>query len=358
MRQLDDGDYILKLQGGDQVIKSIEGLPQQLYQSLTESQKISFPSSYQDIDNIVVCGMGGSRFPALIIKELFKNKLAAPLIINDDYHLPGFVNKGSLTILSSYSGTTEEVIANYLEAKKRGAKILVITSGGELAQIVKRNYYPAYIFNPIYNPSHQPRIGFGYAAGGLLGVLIKLGLLKQKTDEVIKAINSLNQLTNNFKITVSLKDNPAKDLALKIFNKYPYFIVSEFLTGWGNALANQTNETAKTISSFRVIPELNHHLMEGLKHPKEIKNLLIFVFFFSSFYSSPIQKRFQITKEVVEKNGIETLWINLKGESVIEQVFYAMSLGSYLTMYLSVLYQEDPSVIPFVDYFKKRLKEG
>ena len=54
-------------------------------------------------------------------------------------------------------------------------------------------------------------------------------------------------------------------MAQKIINKYPYYIVSEFLTGVGNTIVNQTNETAKSISSFRVIPELNHHLMEGLK---------------------------------------------------------------------------------------------
>lgn len=357
MINLDDKKTILKIQGGEEVLKSIDKLPQQLEQAFEESQKVDFPESFAKVENILVCGMGGSRFPALIVKDLFKKELKVPLLINDDYLLPNFVNEKTLLILSSYSGTTEEVITNFYQAKEKKAKITAITSGGEIAKIIKDNHLPGYVFAPIYNPSQQPRIGFGYNVGGLLGILAKLELLKFKKEKIIRAINSLPQLTNNFKVDIPLKDNSAKDLAIKIFNKYPYYIVSEFLTGWGNALANQTNETAKTISTFRVIPELNHHLMEGLKHPGEIKNLLIFVFFFSHLYSPVIQKRFQITKEVVEKNNIKTLWVKLKGENAIEQVFYAMSLGSYLTMYLSVLYQENPSIIPFVDYFKKRLKD-
>lgn len=357
MKILDNINLILKLQGGNKVIESIDNLQKQLLQSFSQSQKISIPSSFKKINKIVLSGMGGSRFPALIIKELFKTQLKVPIIINDDYNLPGFVDKNTLFIASSYSGTTEEVLENLNQALEKKARILAITSGGGLAKLAKEKKFPAYIFNPVYNPSLQPRIGFGYSVGGLLGILIKLDFLKEKKENIKKAIDSLNQLTKDLKSNIPYQKNPAKRLAVEIFNKYPYFIVSEFLTGWGNAIANQTNETAKTISTFRVIPELNHHLMEGLKHPKEIKNFIIFVFFYSSLYSKPIQKRFIITKEVVEKNCLNTLWVNIEGKNKIEQTFYAMAFGGYLTMYLSVLNKEDPSVIPFVDYFKKRLKE-
>jgi glucose/mannose-6-phosphate isomerase len=357
MKKLDDIDFILKLQGGDRVIKSIDALDKQLDQSFNESQKISFPYFYKKIKNIVVCGMGGSRFPSLIIKELFKQEISVPIIINDDYYLPAFVNNQTLVILSSYSGTTEEVIENAKQALNKKAKITAITSGGEIAKLISQKKYPGYIFNPIYNPSNQPRIGFGYSVGGLLGILIKLGFLKISKTKILSVIKNISRLTSELKINSQSEKNPAKQLVSNLYLTYPYYVVAEFLTGWGNALANQTNETAKTISTFRVIPELNHHLMEGLKHPEDIKKIITFVFFYSNLYSSSIKKRFNITKEVVEKNKIKTIWFELKGKNKIEQVFYAMALGSYLTMYLSVLYQEDPAVIPYVDYFKKRLKE-
>ncbi len=330
------------------VLKSINFFPEQIKDSFEKSLMLGIPEEYKSIKNIVACGMGGSRFPHCIIKELFKEETTVPYLINDDYNLPGFVDENTLVILSSYSGTTEEILEISQKAYDKKAKIIGISNGGELRDFLNKINAPGYFFDPVYNPSGQPRIGFGYLIGGILGLLLNLKILNCQKDEIISAIN-------NIKIAEIEKD--AKQLATRILNKYPYYIVSEFLTGIGNSIANQTNETAKSISSFRVIPELNHHLMEGLKNPKELAKMSLFIFFFSKFYSSPIQKRFLITKEIVEKNNIETIFYELKGKNKIEQAFELMAFGSYLSMHLSSLYGENPMTVPYVDYFKKKLRE-
>ena len=357
MKILEDKNQILNLQGDEKVLTSIYSLDKQIKQAYFEAKKMKFPKEYFAVENITIGGMGGSRFPTLIVYYLLKDQFKTPVIINDNYTLPAFVNKKTLFIASSYSGTTEEVLAMLEEAKNKKILISGITAGGELAKKLTNLKVPFYQFNPIYNPSGQPRIGFGYAVGGLLGLFLSLGVLKIKEDEFEKAISFLTEVIKNFSIETPFENNEAKKLASFLFEKYPFYIVSEFLTGVGNALANQTNETAKAISDFRVIPELNHHLMEGLKHPEILKKLLVFVFFESSLYSPPVQKRFLITKEVVEKNNIKTFTYKLLGKNKIEQVFELMALGSFLSMYLSVLYKENPAAIPYVDYFKKRLKE-
>ena len=347
MRQIDE-----------KAIVSIDALPKQLQQSYEESQLISVPDEYKKVKNIVVCGMGGSRFPALIIMQLFKTKLRIPIVVNDDYHLPGFVNEETLVILSSYSGTTEEIITVGKEAKGKKAKLTGLCAGGDIASFLKSENAPMYVFDPIHNPSGQPRIGFGYTVGGILGLLVAFGFLSEVKNDITQAIENLPSLLKPFGFDQPKEQNPAKQLADQLHETYPYYVVSEHLTGVGNSIANQTNETAKAISSFRVIPELNHHLMEGLKHPTELKKLARFVFFYSKNYSTPIQKRFQITKDVVEQNNIKTVWYELKGTTNVEQVFELMGLGSYLSMYLSTLYDEDPTVIPYVDYFKEQLKKS
>jgi len=357
MNILDDKNKILNLQGDEKVITSIYCLDKQIKTAYLKTKNLKFPKKYFKIENIVVGGMGGSRFPALIIKELFKEELKKPVIINDNYQLPSFVNQKTLFIASSYSGTTEEVLAMLKQAKEKKAKISGITTGGQLAQVLNQLKVPFYQFDPLFNPSAQPRIGFGYAVGGFLGMFCALKILKIKKNMVFDAFDFLKKMIKSFSIETPLEKNPAKKLATFLFEKYPYYIVSEFLTGVGNALANQTNETAKAISDFRVIPELNHHLMEGLKHPDVLKKILVFVFFESSLYSPSIKKRFLITKEVVEKNNVTTLTYKLLGKTKMAQVFEMMALGSFLSMYLSVLYKENPATIPYVDYFKKRLKE-
>ncbi|MEK7109916.1 MAG: SIS domain-containing protein [Patescibacteria group bacterium] len=330
------------------VTKSINLFPKQIKDSFEKSLLVTFPEEYLHVKNIVACGMGGSRFPHYIVKELFKEEIIVPYLINDDYNLPGFVDNNTLVILSSYSGTTEEVLTVGKKAYEKKAKIIGISDGGELKDFLNQIKAPGYFFNPIHNPSGQPRIGFGYFIGGILGFLLNLKILNYPKDKIISAVNN---------IKIKEIENEAKQMAKKILNKYPYYIVSEFLTGVGNAIANQTNETAKSISSFRVIPELNHHLMEGLKNPKELAKISLFIFFFSKLFSSSIQKRFYITKEVIEKNNIETVWYELKGQNKVEQVFELMAFGNYLTMNLSSLYGENPVTVPYVDYFKKKLKE-
>lgn len=357
MINLDDKEAILESQGGDKVLISVDGLQKQLEQSFNESLAINFPQEYQRVQNVVVCGMGGSRFPPLIIKELFKEKIKVPYLVNDDYNLPGFVDENALVILSSYSGTTEEVISCGKTALERRAKLTGITSGAAVASFLRKNGLPVYVFSPIHNPSGQPRIGAGYMVGGHLGLMFALGLLKENPTVVNEALKNAVSVLEEYKITIPKEKNPAKQLAEKLYQRYPYYVVSEFLTGVGNAIANQTNETAKAISAFQVIPELNHHLMEGLKFPDKLNQIATFVFFYSDLFSPPIKKRFQVTKEVVEKNNIQTIWYELRGKSKVDQTFELMGLGSYTTMYLAALYGQNPAVIPYVDYFKKKLKE-
>jgi len=136
-------------------------------------------------------------------------------------------------------------------------------------------------------------------------------------------------------------------------NKIPVIVASEHLLGNAHVMRNQFNETAKSFSAYSLIPELNHHLMEGLTNPKE--RILSFLFLDSTLYTPVIQKRFALTKEVIGKNNIDILEAPIQGQNAIEQMLYGISLGGYLTFYLGILYGQDPSVIPWVDFFKEKL---
>ncbi len=342
----------------DLVLKSINFLPDQIKTTFNLGLNLKLPDSYKQIQNIVVSAMGGSRFPQFIIQELFKEEIKVPLLLNNEYRIPEFVNEKTLWIASSYSGTTEEVILSTKEASSRGAKIIGVATGGELLKFLKEKQMPTIAFTTEFNPAGEPRMGWGYNMGATMGILINVGVIQNLRVEthhdaslrklIESAINNLRDLN---------QEDSAKQLTQKLQNSYPTFVVSEFLNGCGNAFANEINETAKNFADFRIIPELNHHLMEGLKNPAAMKKVSKFVFFFSKLYSPAIQKRFLITKEVVEQNKIDTIWHEIKSEDKLSQVLEMLQLGSLLSAYLCDTYGENPTAIPFVDYFKKRLKE-
>ena len=340
-----------------ETLSSILNFGRQVFSGWQKALDFNFPVDFSQVNSLVVCGMGGSRFPAIITRELFKEEIKVPFFINDDYSLPGFVDDHTLLVACSYSGSTQEVLTNVQKGFERKAKIFGVSSGGKLKELAQKLKFPCLIYDTSYNPSNQPRMGFGYTLGILFGLLTKLELLDYPQSTIERSLSSCEKFIKDFGVDVPEERNLAKTVAKEIFEKVPIFVVGEFLIGAGNALANQTNETSKSFSEFRVIPELNHHLMEGLKHPAEIHSCHKFLFIFSSLYSPLIQKRFQITKEVVEKNQVQTIWIETPGENKIEQTFYILVFGLYLTFYLSLLYQEDSTKVPFVDYFKEKLNQ-
>jgi len=346
MNDLNNLTEIKKLDSKD-VLGSTEKLYDQCKQVYDDFKKLSI-SPFEDIRNIVICGMGGSAYGGHVVLSMFGKNLTAPLLIVSDYHLPKFVNKNSLVLLTSYSGTTEETLSCAKEALNLGAKSFVLTSGGELFDIAKNNNIQNYVFNPVNNPSGQPRLGTGYIVLGTLMIFKRLNLIDLSDDIIVSATENL--LKNKNKISEN-----AKDLAYKTYGKIPLIFASEFLEGNAHILRNQINETAKSLSEFGVIPEINHHLMEGLKNPQDRK--LISLFINSTLYSERNEKRLNLTKDVVTQNNIEIIEYLPNGNDQLSQVLDVLSFSGFYSFYLAILYNQDPSLIPWVDYFKEQLKK-
>ena len=71
--------------------------------------------------------MGGSALGPDVFKHAFKSELTVPFEVYNSYELPAYANKNTLVVLSSYSGTTEEVLFAGKQAEQLGAQIMVIS---------------------------------------------------------------------------------------------------------------------------------------------------------------------------------------------------------------------------------------
>jgi glucose/mannose-6-phosphate isomerase len=354
-----DSQTIYKKLDKGQVAKSISLLPDQVRQVLHEARLIKIPKEYSKVTQVVVNGMGGSNIGVGILKSVFSDQLKVPISITPGYSVPAHVNKNTLYLISSYSGTTEEPLNTYKEVKKRCAKIMAITAHGEknkLEQWMIKDHIPGYIFKPEHNPSLQPRLGLGYAIFGVAVLLAKAGLFKIKVKEIEDIIASLEIWDRELRPQVKLKNNIAKQLAMKLDKKIPIIVAAEHLVGNIRAWRNQLAENSKQFASYLTLPDLNHFAMEGLKFPSLNKNNLIFFFVDSKFYHARVQKRSYLTKQVVKKNKIMIQGIELTGETRLAQAFEMLQLGSWITYYLGMLNSVDPVKIPYVDWFKKQLK--
>lgn len=329
-------------------IVSTEKLPEQLEAAWEQVKQIEIPEDYKNITSIVFCGMGASIYGALVVKSLFGEEFPFPTEMVSDYHLPKYVDSSTLVVLTSYSGTTEEVLSCADEAKTKGAKMLILTKGGKLAEFAKENNVPSYVFDGLLNPAGVPRLGNGYTIIGLMGLLHKAGII---TLDEAKLKGGIEHIKTS---SVQIKERAMHD-AYSLINHTPIILMAEHLSGNAQILRNQFNETSKTFSAFYLIPDLNHHLMEGLQFPSPSN--LKFLLYQSHNYSPKIQKRVELTMDVIRQNNHTVLEYITRGTDKYQDFLELLSLGSYTTLYLGLLYEQNPAVNPWVDYFKKKLAE-
>ena len=121
------------------MFESIYKFSSQMKQAKLIGERIILKNNYEDVQNIVLCGMGGSAIGGDLSKSLVKSSLNVPMFVNRNYSLPNWVNSNSLVIASSYSGNTEESLAAYQEAVSKGATVIGITTGGKLASLLDEN---------------------------------------------------------------------------------------------------------------------------------------------------------------------------------------------------------------------------
>ena len=345
MQNLNDTGAIRKIDPQD-TLGSTDMLVDQLDAAWKEVQQLDIPRSLGQINNIVFCGMGASIYGALVLKALLGENMPCPAEAISDYHLPKYVNNNSLVVLTSYSGSTEEVLSCAEEAKAKGAKILVLTKGGKLAEFARNNNIPSYIFDGKLNPAGVPRLGNGYTILGLIGLLNKAGATSIDNSCIEKAILFARSKKEEVKARAQTDSKTFQ-------NKIPVIFAAGHLSGNAQIFRNQFNETSKTFSAYYLVPDLNHHLMEGLQFPKEAK--LYFIALNSSNYSEKINKRMELTIDVTRQNNQEVFEYKTSGSTIYEDFIEIMLYGGYLTLYLGLIYDQNPAINPWVDYFKQKL---
>jgi len=67
--------------------------------------------------------------------------------------------------------------------------------------------------------------------------------------------------------------------------------------------------------------------------------------------------RFQVTQEILAKQGVTCEVVSARGENPLAQMLSAIHFGDYVSYYLAMLYEVDPSPVPVINYLKERLAQ-
>lgn len=296
--------------------------PNQLQEAIEIGQNFKVNTPAKPIHNVVISGLGGSGIGGTIVSQLLANDLTVPVTVVKTYNLPAFVNENTLFIASSYSGNTEETLATFEEAEAKGAQIACVTSGGIVLEKAEKNNYP-HIVIPGGLP---PRAAFGYSITQLFYVLKGFDLVAGNPVEQLSAVP--NFLDEHGSSIVKY----AHELTAFLFEKLPVLYTSTWFEGVAIRFRQQINENAKMLCWHHVFPEMNHNELVGWR--KQEDDLAI-VLFKTDFDHVRTAKRMEISEEVFHTYTRNIATVQAKGGNMIEQAFYLIHLGDWISVLLA-----------------------
>lgn len=339
MSSLDNLKNIQKIDRSDLADK-IGQLPDQIISAWEKSQLIKINFNQKKIRKIIIGGMGGSAISGDLVQNLVQNQLKIPLAIVRGWDLPNWADQNTLIFLISCSGNTEETLSLAQQAKQRKSQVFVITSGGKLAKIASKKKWPCFKFR-LNGP---PRANLGNCLMPILSVLEKLKLIKTKDWQIEQVIKNLKEFNQNLEPKAKTENNLAKHLAFAVLDYIPIIIANNNLSGVARRWKTQFNENSKTFSYFELFPENLHNSVEAINPGVLQKNL-----FFLLFKRVNKIKRNKLAYTGLEKyldkklfcwEGIPVLSTNL-----FEQIMSLICLGDWISYYLAILNQVDPTPV-------------
>jgi len=322
----------------------VANFSKQLEEALEIGNNAQLSASSNKINNVLICGLGGSGIGGSIVAELVVANANVPINVTKGYFIPAYVNENTLVIVSSYSGNTEETLNCMELAMAKKSKIVAITSGGKVEEKCKANK-----FDCIIVPGGMPpRSCLGYSLTQLFFVLSYHKIISDSFRTDLKKSIQLINIESEAIIA------EAKQVAEKLNGKLPVIYATTYNEGVAIRFRQQLNENSKVLCWHHIIPEMNHNELVGWTQKND--NLSVVIFLDKDEYTRNLA-RVDINKEVIKKYASSITEIYSKGNSTIEKAIYFIHLGDWISVLLAEMRQVDATEVNVINHLKSKLSE-
>ncbi len=328
------------------------GLPNQLTNAWKMGLENEIPA-FKKVTNIVLAGMGGTAIGADLLAAYLADISSCPLHVLREYQLPCWARgRENLVIASSHSGDTEEVLSVFDQALQRGCSLMVISTGGEISNKADTHSIPLWKF------SHkgQPRSAVGYSFGFLLALMTRLNFIPDQTHNVQSAIVTMEKMISSVDIVVPVKQNPAKRMAGQMLDHWVTIVGSDHLVPIARRIKCQINELSKAWAQFESLPEMDHNTLAGIYSAEDVLSKTMVLFLSASFMHPRNLLRINLTRMELLRAGFNTDVVEFKEESRLAEMWASVVFGDFLSYYLAMAYQVDPTPIDAIQNLKKAMR--
>jgi glucose/mannose-6-phosphate isomerase len=334
------------------MLEAIATLPEQVEAAAKYSRGVEGLPDREEIEAVVVLGMGGSGIAGDVLISAAGPFMPLPVLVFRNYHVPAFVDEGTLVFAISFSGDTEETIEAVTTAALQGARVVAVTRGGELGHLAESWGAPVV---PVPEGIPKPRAGLGALAIPPLVILEDMGLFPGASFWIDAAVEQLKSRRDQ----LTQPANLAEGLARRIGRTIP------IIHGGGGlgAVAAQRwkadfNENAKTPAFCNAQPELCHNEVSGWGQHGDLTRQAFTLVGLRQDYEHPqVMNRFRVTYEMLDEVVSSIQEVHAEGEGELAQLLDLMMIGDFASVHRALQEGIDPGPIPAQEHIKNALRD-
>ena len=349
MTDLDDAQA-LRLADPQGMLDAVLGLPGDCRAAYDSARLAQDLPSASDLQSVTFCGMGGSAVSGDLVRSVFVERLGVPVEVNRSPVLPEHCGSRSLVVCSSHSGNTAETLSSFRTALGRGCRLLVVTSGGAIADEATE----AGVAVVRVPAGYQPRAALGHLGFASLGALEAMGVLPPLADDVSEAVAEIEALFATLGPDVPTGGNPAKALAGRLGTRVPVIWGAD---GIGSVAAarwkTQVNENAKRPAFWSSMSELDHNEVVGWTQPFGSDFAVIALRHEGEH--GELGPRFPLSYDIVRDAGAHLEEVRARGTSTLARLMSLIAMGDITSVYLALAHDVDPTPVPVIERLKAAL---
>ncbi|MGH9076811.1 MAG: SIS domain-containing protein [Acidimicrobiales bacterium] len=329
-----------------------ESLPEQAEQAVARARLVEGLPAAETVEQVVIVGMGGSGIAGDVLVAAAAPFLPVPVVVVKSYECPAFVGEGTLVFAVSCSGDTEETVQAASDAAVSGARMVVVTSGGELARLAGSWGAPT-----VAVPSDiaQPRAALAALAMPPLVILEEIGLFRGAAHWITQAIDQLKRRRDA--LALDGDSSAAADLARRVGRTIPLIHGGGAIgTTAAQRWKTQVNENAKAPAFWAAQPELCHNEVCGWgQHGDVTRQVLTAVSLRHDAEHPQVGRRFELVGRLLAEVVADVVEVRAEGDGDLAQLFDLFLFGDYVSLWMAAHAGVDPGPVPALVDLKRQL---
>jgi glucose/mannose-6-phosphate isomerase len=342
-----DRETIGRVDPSDQ-LTDVLAIPEHLRDALWKVESAGL-EPWDSPGGLVVAGMGGSAVGGHLARAILGDHASRPLLGARAYGLPPWTTNDTTVLCASYSGDTEETLACYEAAGVIGARRVVVTSGGKLAELARADGVAVV---PVAG-GYQPRAAVAYLTVAALEVAALCGVGPRMNSEIDVAADHLEELVVEWGPEGD-EASRAKRLARELHGTVPIIAGAGLTTPIAYRWKTQINENAKMLAYAVELPELDHNEIEGWGSAAEFGRFTA-LFLDDCDMHPRVKERIEHSARLIAPGAAGVHRVESRGQTAVERVFSLVLFGDLISIYLAALRGIDPQPVEVIDSLKAEL---